>query len=371
MPPTKTIIKSPLLAKYGSNLDAAVKNHAADSTDYGFIRLPGGIDNGVAQLTQCYFKEYENGENKGEFYFRAVGNVISPLSIETPNGPFPLKGLQTSIMIAFCDTKTKAGKLTTQDENIAEILKEMRRLGGEQYTEGASAEDLESLAAGLVEAAPFFKFTTSQSAPSKEYPNPRVWENWHGTPGLEDFVPPEANAIVDKTPPVAAKAPVPAPKANGKPAKAPTPPPPVDPEPEPFVPESETDLDILLADAESDSDTSGSSQERLNALAVEAGCDAKKVEAATSWPAVVGMIQAAGNTESGDEGDGDGPASIQVGEEVWFHPKHPTTKKKVKDPVKATVTAVDEVKETLDLKAGKATYAKVPFAELVEEPAAA
>ncbi len=70
MPPVKGTSK--LAAKYGAKLDQAVKAHAQDETDYGFIRLPPGIVNGIAQLTKCYFDEYKTGKNKGEMYFRAV-----------------------------------------------------------------------------------------------------------------------------------------------------------------------------------------------------------------------------------------------------------------------------------------------------------
>ena len=57
MPPT--VQKSGLFEKYKGNLDKSVKAHAQDETSYGFQRLPGGINNGVAKLVECKFAQVE------------------------------------------------------------------------------------------------------------------------------------------------------------------------------------------------------------------------------------------------------------------------------------------------------------------------
>lgn len=188
MPPQ--IKKSGLAAKYGAKLDAAIKGHANDETNYGIIRLPGGINRGIAQLTECKFDQYKSGQYQGEYYFRAAGVVLEPKSVMTPSGEQSVAGLQTSVMIPCCDTKNQQGEVTTQERHVEDILNELRKLGID--TSGATIGNLEDLAAAVKEAQPYFYFSTSESKgginpkTGKNY-DPRVWENWHGSKGLENY----------------------------------------------------------------------------------------------------------------------------------------------------------------------------------------
>ncbi len=190
MPPQ--VKKSGLAAKYGAKLDQAIKSHAADETNYGFIRLPGGINGGVAQLTECMFGIYKPGTpNAGEYYFRAAGVVIEPKMVTTPTGEMSVAGLLTSIMHPVCDTKNSKGEVTTQEQHIEDILNELRKLGAD--TAGATVSNLEDLAAACKQAMPYFRFSTTLSSgeginPKTKKPyEPRVWENWNGTKGLENY----------------------------------------------------------------------------------------------------------------------------------------------------------------------------------------
>jgi hypothetical protein len=179
-----------LAAKLGSKGAKAVKAHASDETKMGIVDIPGGIKNGVAKLVECKFDQYKKGNNEGEFYFLAAG-IIQDNYSNLDN--IPTKGLRTQIMIPVCDTKTQAGKETSVEDHIANILNEMRKLGLE--TEDAELENMEEMASDLKEAAPYFRFSTTQSAATAQFPNPRVWENWNGV--LEDYEP-EDNDEVDE-----------------------------------------------------------------------------------------------------------------------------------------------------------------------------
>ena len=123
------VTKSALAAKLGARGDKAIKEHRGDATTYGLQRLPGGISNGVARLTDCKFDTVGEGKrNAGEFYFRAAGVVLEP---STNDKGVPVRGLQTSIMEMLCDTTTADGKKTTMEDHVANILNELRKLGGD------------------------------------------------------------------------------------------------------------------------------------------------------------------------------------------------------------------------------------------------
>jgi len=170
-----------LAAKLGSKGAKAVKAHASDETKMGIVDLPGGIKNGIAKLVECKFDQYKTGNYEGEYYFLAAG-VVQDNYANVDN--IPTKGLRTQIMIPVCDTKTQAGKETPVEEHIAAILNEMRKLGLE--TEDAELENLEEMASDLKEVAPFFRFSTTQSAATERFPNPRVWQNWNGIVEMDE-----------------------------------------------------------------------------------------------------------------------------------------------------------------------------------------
>lgn len=194
--------QSPLLKKLGARLDAAVKAHADDETKYGIIQVPPGINNGIAKLIDAKLDQYKTGKNKGEWYLRLAGVILEPDSIPTAQGIMKVAGLQTSQMVAICDTKTNEGKVTTLEEHISTALNEMRKLGGDEFTKGKTGADLEPMVEALKEAAPFFKFTTAVRKAQTKDQTDGVWENWFGGEGLEEYVPPEGSEqLIDNTVP--------------------------------------------------------------------------------------------------------------------------------------------------------------------------
>lgn len=378
--------KSGLMAKYGAKLDNAVKKHAADPTDYGSARIPPGITNGVAKLTECTFGQVAKGkQNEGEFYFRAVGVVVEPKTVNVGGREVPVEGLQTSIMEMVCDTKTQANKVTTQEEHIENILNEMRKLGAE--TEGASGSDLEELAAALKEAAPYFRFSTSQGKPTPQYPDPRVWENWYGVKGLEDYSPPDATegAVEDESEP----AEKPSKSASKKPlkkefnefkeeeeetAEEETTEEETEDEPEENPDDYESlTIDELLEKAADDDELA---QAELTKRAIDTGTPEGQVTKAKTWKAVAefarkGEEEAEEETEEEEE-----PVAEEEEETPWepskdeiymFKPVDPKTKKKAAKGVECEVTAVDKKAKTVTLKNldnPKLTYAKVKWDDL-------
>lgn len=417
--------QSPLMAKYGAGLDRAVQKHAADEVNYGPVRLPGGINNGVAQLKDCGFGVYKTGNYTGEYFFRASGVVIEPYSIMTPSGEMRVARLETSIMVPVCATQNSKGEITPQEEHVATILNEMQKLGGPGFTEGATANDLESLAATLTEAAPYFRFSTSQSAATAEYPNPRVWENWHGNRGMEDYIPPEDVVPgVDEGPPTT-KPPVP--NGNGAPrspvkttpgrpvnrvANAATPStkmqtrpaavttvakvagagkvasatrrqvtPPPQPEPEEEmspVPDTEFgDIDSLLEGANNDQTES---QQALLQMAHDLGIGEDETDKTKSWEEIVEMINTA--SSSGETPESEEEAEEEITHEpeetspplkgnlYIYRPVDPRTKKPSAKGVECVVASVNAAAQTVNLYENdnpKKTYAKVPFDRLENE----
>lgn len=379
MPPTKSSVATGLKAKLGAKLKDAVKTHANDETTFGFINLPAGIPQGVAQLQKCYFDVYKTGENKGQYYFRAMGVVITPKIVDNQytQGPMVVRNLTTSQMIPCCDTKNGKGEITPMAEHIAKVLNIMRQLGGDDYTADASEDNLEVLAKGLEEAAPFFKFSTTPRTAQQDGQGgvkkgdvTGTWENWHGTEGLEDFVPPEAERFKEESPAVGGKNPTHStrapqgkttPPTNGKQTA-----PPAD-EPPPFTPENcgIDQIDDLLADAESDSDTSGPSQERLEAMGIEAGMTEDEVKKVNTWSSLVERIK---ELVSGDGGGAE--LAPEEGGEYGYRPVDPRTKKPVKTAIKAEVIkgSVNEEKRTVSLKSGRAVYKDISWDALEAPP---
>lgn len=347
--------KSGLMAKYGSKLQQAAVAHADDPVDYGFQPVPAGITRGIAQLVECKFDVYKTGKTAGEYYFRAAGVVIEPKTVMKGANEITVEGMQTSIMEPVCDTTTADGKKTTTiEEHVSKIQNEMKKLGGP----GFDVTDLESAAAMLKEAAPYFYFSTTVKAGTNnpdgtvKYPE-GVWENWHGSKGLEDYVPEDAGGTVDNSatpPPIQPKAAPPTVKPTSqksptKPSTAKAPPPPA-PEPDQSFNEFE-DMDSLVAAANEDVQEA---KDKLTELAMEAGHIEEVVAAADSWDAVVEMIN---NPVSKGEGEAttEEPWVPAVGEVYyWQPPKDPKNPKKVVKKVEATILTVNPKTSTVTIK---------------------
>lgn len=192
-----------------SAISAAIVAHREDETTYGteMVDLPGGIQQGRAKLSAAKIDKHEKGDNQGKQYLYLAGTVVAPAQalkitrrleggkIVQVGDPemMDILGLRTSQFIPLYETANK-----TVEENVARALNELRKLGLE--TKHFKHEDEISAALpALVKAGPYFKFNTSESDPTEQYPDPRVWENWLGTQGLENYQPPSGDPVQDNT----------------------------------------------------------------------------------------------------------------------------------------------------------------------------
>lgn len=400
--------KSMLAQKYGAKADKAVQQHAEDETRTGFQKLPGGILGGIAQLVVCKFDQYKTGDYTGDYYFRCAGVVIQPHTVQTKDGPMMVAGLQTSIMVPVCNTKNKAGDVTTQEENLSSILNHMRMLGGDEYTKGAGIDDLEALAAGLEATKDsdhpiYFKFSTSLGEATKQYPNPRVFENWHGTKGLEDYTPEVTNNVQEvaasprqpasngaqqparttgsstatpskpaqapasnrgtTTPPSSrvpqqasqaqqkARTPVHQPTAaNRSSVQAQEPEPELEPVQQEFDEFQDIDSLVLKANDEEDPDGAKEAQARLKGAAIASGYDEEAVDAAEDWQAVADMISSnQGDTTTEDnEVEIEEVAAPKKGDVMVMSKKNPRTKKM--EDIEVEITKINTKDNTCDVK---------------------
>jgi hypothetical protein len=342
--------KSKLLSKIGPNADAIVKKHANDETKVGgFQNLPVGLK-AVCKLMTCKFVELDkdtkikNSKGQpavGEFQFRAQAVIVEPEVFDK----MKVKGRQVWLFEPVFDTKKGDDTIFSQEDHIANILNEMRKLGGDEYTKDCGANDLEALAKGLEELKPHFHFSTSlregRTVAGKKMPD-GVWENWNGCAGLEDYVGPDGTATGTED------------STGGE-----TPP---DDEPPADDTSDPVDIDAMVAAAESGEDENS---EKLKEYAATLGIDGDTIDNADSWDAVKEMLT---NGASGSPEDTVQEFEPEKGVPVKYAPpdlKDKTGKKRLK-PVDCDVTAVNKTKKTADLKnlSNKALYKNVPWAEL-------
>ena len=362
--------KSPLMAALaGAGVNEAMANAASGEIDWGFQRIPAGILNGVAQLSEVKFDVYKSGTNKGKPYFRAVGVVIEPRSIIKDGAEVVVAGMQTSIMEPCCNTTTQDGKKSTSaGEHAANVIMEMRKLGAD-FGPKPQVHQLEPAAKALTESARngnpvYFRFSTSERKPRTPKDEPGVWENWYGVKGLEDYVPPEAAeaGVHDATGEQQTQEPqalqdqaaVPDVQAGG---------------------DEEVDLDALAAAADGDPEHALDEPDgpglKIGQVAEQVGADLTAVSSANSWAEAVEIIRAA--AESGQGGEDAAPAAppwvAKKGETCGFKP---TVKGvRAKASVACKITALYPKVGQCDLQQlanPKVTYLKVKVADL-EPPA--
>lgn len=381
MPPTTT--------KGSLNLGASLKTHAKDKTEekQEFVNLPAGISGGVAHLVEAKLGVYKTGNNAGEKFVYLSGTVVEPKTATEIKKVFKdgkvqvistreirVEGARTSIMLPLCDVKRKNGDIVTSDENIAKMLNELRLLGGAECTESVeSEEDLVGLLDQLKETSLedgsqiYFKFGTSGSDPTKEYPEPTVWENWYGTKGLETYAQEFDRGTEDNTKTTAAPAKTattaagPKTSTNGAaPAKtAPaTKPAAKKPEPKAVDPDEldQSDIDSLNTRA---NDADQRAQARLKELAMEVGHTEEECDETQTWDELADLVRNP-KTEGGEENAGEQGEWKPAKEEVYeFFPVDPKTKKKVKKAIEVEVMSVDEKAQTVKIKSltdGKTTW---------------
>ena len=333
----KATSKSGLAGKLGAALNKAVTAHADDETSFDSGgRLPAGLEDVIAQLTKCYFSQYEKGDNKGEYYFRAEGVVVSPSevtvdatgAVAAKGNTSKIEGKQTSIMRPCCETTKGDGTTVSLEEHIEWILNEMRKLGAD--TKGATGDDLEALAAALVEEAPYFRLRTWRGEATKQYPNPRTNEVWQGA---VEYTPDEAadNGVDDNT----EKA------AEGE----------------------ELGLDELGEAADGGDEDA---QATLTEHCTEAGLDPDHYE---TWAlAATALGETAGDDQTEEVAEEEVEPAVG---EVWdYIPIDPKTKKKGKKKIQVEVKSVIKSKKQvncLNLDDNKQLYKNVPFSELTSD----
>lgn len=311
----KMVQNSGLLGKLGNRLAKVHEEHKDDEVKYqSGGSLPPGIEFGVARLSMCKFDEFKQGDNKGEVYFMAMGVVVSPkqcLVQATPNAKpqaVTIEGLQTKIgPLPICDTKKKDGTEVSAEDNYLVVQNEIKKL----LPKGSELPDfdqLESLAAALVEEGPHFKFRTWQGAATDTYPNPRVNEVWQG---LTEFNPEDASdGVEDNTEEAEPEPEKPAPKTSTKAAvkgtKAKPAPAPVE---EAELPDDEIPFEELLETIAKGTNKKGEVNEeaseaidRLRAAATEQlGLNDEEIDAYDTWADLVLAIREGGTEEVEEE----------------------------------------------------------------------
>jgi hypothetical protein len=425
MPPTSS--QSPLAARLGAKARTAFDAHKNDEVEiYDFGDLPPNIEGGVARLAGLGFAEIKSGDNKGKMGFSGFGIVEEPENAATyapdkngkmaPSGFTRVRGRRTRLTTEpLCDTPGKSR--STLDEHVKWVQNEIKKLWPGVDPESLTLDNIEETCRQLVEAAPYFRFSTSAGKVTPQNPTPRVFHNWNGVE--PDYVPPDPNASVDDA---TAASPTPAPRAaasaprgqavngpartsagtprqqfdraaNGPPAARPTsrggasaspssgtsrrssPPP---------APANDEDdrLDDLVAAADDEADPAAQAEAQvdLEAAAAEAGLTPKQVKAAPTWADLVVLIREArdgGGEEpaegeaaaaDGDEGGGDAPEEYTPvkGDAVSYRPLDPKTRRRAAKPVDCQVLALNARAQTAtlkDLDSGK-QYKDVAWADL-------
>lgn len=302
--------KSSLLKKLGEAGARAFDEHKDDETTMPTGgELPSGIEDGVARLVDCKFDTYKKGDLKGEYYFYAAGEVLSP---ESHDG-VKIQGRRTQIgPEPLCDTPNRSR--STIDEHLAWIMNEFRKLGVD--TAELSIEDLEPTAESLKEAQPVFSFRTWKGKATEQFRNPRVNHQWGGavdTP-FEGESSESDNADTDASD------------------------------------EEEEDLDALGSAAdEGDEDAIA----RLMTICDEAGIDHEKIE---SWSEVVTMLSSEEAEPEPEEEESDDP---QEGDLILYKP--PGSRKTLECKVSAVFAKSRKV--NLRDENGK-VYKSVPYDKL-------
>ena len=175
--------KASPLAGIQKQLASSHKAHKGDETKFGMVDLPGGIKNGVAELSTCRFGQVDKeGPNKGKPYFLAEAIVVSPAYAVDPVSKTKVKckGLRTSIFVPLYDQPKKKGSKgpSSFDDFYSILLNELRKMG--VNTKDLEVDDLESVCDELLKESPKILFSTRLGKATKEYPDPKVFHSWNG-----------------------------------------------------------------------------------------------------------------------------------------------------------------------------------------------
>lgn len=181
--------------KLGGRVAAANAEHKDKPIDTGNRRLPAGIKNGVARLSTMYTKDYEDGDHKGQTFFRASAIVVSP----TEHNAEKVAGLVTSVMIPLCDVPAKGLRAAKSfSDNWFEFQNVFKLLGiapcpetqatdpTGQRTEAYFFAAMKTLTDPIrMKTNPVYisfstRAWTPKPTPQQPKPTEMVFEEWHG-----------------------------------------------------------------------------------------------------------------------------------------------------------------------------------------------
>lgn len=380
-----------LFARFGNELNQGHAAHKADSTKYSeFGDLPGGIDNGVAQLVEMKLTKIKADAkaNAGQWMFYAAGVVHRPVyHVDAKTGEkILIKGLRTKIQEVIAPTPDKQGakaRKTVQD-HVDWIYNELRKLGVDT-SKLSSFKDVEPVMAAMKKKAPFFRFRTWKGEPATEGPyagkEPMTNEFWNGAcedPGKDTSntagaTPPAATPhsgttdnSAKSTPPAA---PPPTTQADSNPDGAAD-----EPQTASSSGEGPTEAEVIVwGEAAVNGDDSAS--DKLREIAYKQGYTEAQVDDAESWSHVAALVVAklgAAPDEAAAEEAAEAPPAAPVApaaspttpewkpvkDDIYMYQvkdaagnpvKNPKTKRAA-DPVECIVTKVNLKSRTVDLK---------------------
>lgn len=368
--------KSILDDSFGASGDLAAQIAADTSLPAGgFQDPPPGIKKGVAQLDEVKFDVFKTGENEGKPYFAATAIILEPIKhVYTPTSKGQptgdaievyTAGMQTRIQIPMYDVKAKSGKtmgqVTTKEQQAIKVAQYLRSLGADT-SKVRKISDLEPLAETLTRIARnaktpiYLNFRTSVRQAMNVGDADSSWQNWEGTDGLQDYIPPagdylppDMKTIDNSQPDTQSQS---SPNLTGKGGN----------------PHEESTIEELVEAAQNNDDAAQTELLRRAAKATSQSPE-EISESAESWQGVADLC--ADPPELTDE-EPAAPEPPKKGDHVNYKPlvnslKGPTPGKKV---VECTITAVDEKKQTVTLKStvdGRTQWKDIPWDSL-EEP---
>jgi hypothetical protein len=381
-----------------------LQTHAGDAPRASRQGLPGNIA-GIARLSKLDFKQYgpdttqkkaDGSSAAGEWFFRAEGVCVTPDDVVTKNGKEKIAGQHTSPMaIPLCDVRTRKGELRTEWQQVRRVMDELVLLADNHFlfcdqqtkqpkaitrdllrqtADSLVAESLRRSQAASGKGGIFFKYDTTQSAPSKQFPEPTVFENWRGAKGLANYVPPDfaAGAVqdtntADGAPPAQQPAPINQPPYQSSPAAPPTqvetPAPPVA---KPTV--EEVDRLLRLATGDATLPETAPAQHELSRLSKANGWSEQEIEDVPSFEGLAAMAK--GPKAAAPQGVHANGAPKK--DDTWNYLKAPVVDPDTLVPIPgqfrtvlAQVTAVngDGTFDLMNLKSRKA-YTGVSLADL-------
>lgn len=340
------------------------------------MRLPPGIDNGIAKLSRIEYGTVEKeGPHKGKTYWRAVGIVVEPkVTVDPRNGQqVQIFGAQTSVMGPLYATPERTGEKSrkTEKDHIDFFLNQLKLLGIDM-----TQVDPDDAVAILNKQQPHFRFRTwyqpkrkkgdpryNPTYDSPEAPEPRVNEEWsksceysdHATNGedLGGFI--DGGAAASSVPAVDAA--MAEPDAGYEEANA-------EASAEAGVDGGETDWDALAAVAD-DAEAEGMQDavNQINQAMLDAGFTAKQVEKYDSW---TDAVEALKEKMGADEPEPAASESVEVGQVYKYQPLDPKTKKlgKAIDVEVSKVNVKARTADVFSLDDKKRKWAGVSFDRL-------